>query len=135
MLRNPGELVITIATFELSDADGMPFGFNFTDIEARDALIVIDYAGQRLPERYFVAANADPLNPGITAGRALRDVLHIPFETAASASRKPSAFRSAERSQCSGETVQKNAFWLVVQVRNNGLGNVVTRFDPRAGGF
>ncbi len=82
VLRNPGELIITIATFELSDVDGMPFGFNFTDIVARDALIVIDYAGQRLPEQYFVAANADPLNPGVTAGRALRDILRIPFETA-----------------------------------------------------
>ncbi|HXE96930.1 MAG TPA: hypothetical protein VN642_11020, partial [Dongiaceae bacterium] len=51
VLKNPGALLITIATFELSDVDGTPFGFNFTDIRARDALIVIDYAGLRLPER------------------------------------------------------------------------------------
>src|SRR6185369_236462 len=81
VLKNPGALLITIATFELSDVDGTPFGFNLTDIRARDALIVIDYAGLRLPERYFVAANSDPNNPGVTAGRALRDILRIPFET------------------------------------------------------
>src|SRR5512144_44569 len=49
VLRNPGELIITIATFELSDVNGKPFGFNFTDIMARDALIIIDYAGKRPP--------------------------------------------------------------------------------------
>lgn len=129
VLRNPGELIITVATFELSDADGTPFGFNFTDILARDALIVIDYAGKRIPEKFFVATNSDPLNPGVTAGRALRDILHIPFETVNSASL--TGLRNDPNVRASGP----NAFWLVVQTRNNGLGNVVTRFDPRAGDF
>ncbi|HSB33006.1 MAG TPA: hypothetical protein VLG39_00970 [Nitrospirota bacterium] len=127
VLRNPGELIITIATFELSDVDGKPFGFNFDDILARDALIIIDYAGKRPPEKYFVAANSDPLNPGITAGRALRDVLRIPFEEGPSLL----GLRNDPTVRASGP----NGFWLVVQTRNNGLGNVVTRFDPRAGGF
>jgi hypothetical protein len=134
LLRNPGELIITVATLELSDLNGVPLPFTFTDIMARDALIVIDYAGKRPPEKFFVATNSDPLNPGITAGRALRDVLRIPFETATSASGSPSSLtglRNDPTVQASGP----NAFWLVVQTRNNGLGNVVTRFDPRAGDF
>jgi thrombospondin type 3 repeat protein len=129
LLRNPGELIITVATLELSDLNGVPLAFNFTDIMARDALIVIDYAGKRLPEKYFVAANSNPLNPGVTAGHALRDILRIPFETANSASLI--GLRNDPNFQASGP----NAFWLVVQTRNNGLGNVVTRFDPRAGDF
>jgi hypothetical protein len=124
LLSNPGSLIITVATLELSDANGVPFGFNFTDIMARDALIVIDYAGLRNPERYFVAANSDPNNPGVTAGKALRDILRIPFEAAGAGSliglrNDPNVRADA----------QKNAFWLVVHTRNNGLGSVVTKYS------
>jgi hypothetical protein len=129
LLRNPGELIITVATLELSDLNGVPLPFNFTDIMARDALIVIDYAGKRRPEKYFVAANSNPLNPGVTAGHALRDILRIPFEAANSASLI--GLRNDPTVRASGP----NAFWLVVQTRNNGLGNVVTTYDPRAGDF
>lgn len=134
LLRNPGALVITVATLELTDVNGIPFAFNFTDIEARDALVVIDYSGKRLPEKFFVAANSDPLSPGITAGRALRDVLHIPFETATSASGSPAALTGLRNDPAVRGNTQ-NGFWLVVQTRNNGLGNIVARFDPRAGDF
>jgi hypothetical protein len=126
LLRNQGELLIQIATFELSDVDGVPFGFNLTDITARDALIVIDYAGHRNPERYFVAANADPANPGVTAGRALRDILRVPFETAGAGS----SLIGLRNDPNVSANPQNNSFWLAVQVRNNGLGNVVTRFSP-----
>src|SRR6185369_3141933 len=126
VLKNPGALLITIATFELSDVDGTPFGFNFTDIRARDALIVIDYAGLRLPERYFVAANSDPDNPGVTTGKALRDVLRIPFETAGAGS----SLIGLRNDPNVRANPQNNSFWLAVQSRNNGLGNVVTRFSP-----
>ena len=126
VLKNKGELLITIATFELSDVDGRPFGFNLTDIRARDALIVIDYAGHRRPERYFVAANADPNNPGVTAGKALKDILRIPFETAGAGS----SLVGLRNDPNVSANPQSNSFWLAVQVRNNGLGTVATRFSP-----
>jgi len=126
VLKNRGSLLISIATFELSDADGTPFGFNFTDIMARDALVVIDYAGLRLPERYFVAANSDPDNPGVTAGKALRDILRIPFETAGPGS----SLIGLRNDPNVRANPQNNSFWLAVQVRNNGVGNVVTKFSP-----
>jgi Bacterial TSP3 repeat len=126
VLKNPGELLISIATFELSDVDGTPFGFNFTDIMARDALIVIDYAGLRFPERYFVAANSDPNNPGVTAGKALKDILRIPFETAGAGS----SLVGLRNDPNVRANPQNNSFWLAVQTRNNGLGNVATRFSP-----
>jgi hypothetical protein len=126
VLKNRGNLLISIATFELSDVDGRPFGFNFTDIMARDALIVIDYAGLRLPERYFVAANSDPDNPGVTAGKALRDILRIPFETAGPGS----SLIGLRGDPNVRANPANNSFWLAVQVRNNGLGNVVTKFSP-----
>ncbi|HSB33007.1 MAG TPA: hypothetical protein VLG39_00975, partial [Nitrospirota bacterium] len=80
LLRDAKSIIITVAGLELLDENGVPFAFKFQDIEANDAQIVIDYAGLRNPERYLVAANADPLTPGVTAGHALRDILHIPFE-------------------------------------------------------
>lgn len=131
LLKNPGSLVITIATFELSDADGKPFGFNFTDIEARDALIVVDYAGLREPERYFVATNGDPDHPGITAGKAFRDILHIPFEAGPIdwGGKEKAGLLSLRNDLNVSANITKNAFWLVVHVRNNGLGNVVTRYS------
>ena len=129
VLKNPGALLISVATFELSDVDGTPFGFNFDDILARDALIIIDYAGLRNPERYFVAANSDPLNPGVTAGKALRDILRLPFETAG-AGLPLIGLRNDPNVRANP---QINASWLVVQVRNNGLGNTVTKFSPLQG--
>jgi thrombospondin type 3 repeat protein len=134
LLRNPGELIITVATLELSDLNGVPLPFNFTDIMARDALFVIDYAGKRLPEKYFVATNSNPLNPGVTAGHTLRDILRIPFETN-SASGNQTGSLTGLRNDPNVRASGPNAFWLVVQTRNNGLGNVVTTYDPRAGDF
>jgi hypothetical protein len=126
VLKNRGSLLISIATFELSDVNGVPFGFNFTDIMARDALIVIDYAGLRIPERYFVAANSNPDSPGVTAGRALRDILRIPFETAGPGS----SLIGVRNDPNVRANPAKNSFWAAVQVRNNGIGNVVTKFSP-----
>ena len=131
LLKNPGSLIITIATFELSDVNGVPFGFNFTDIEARDALIFIDYAGLREPERYFVATNGLPDSPGITVGKAFRDILRLPFEAG------PIDWGGQQKAGLLGlrndpnvrANKAKNAFWLVVHVRNNGLENVVTKFS------
>lgn len=134
LLRNPGQLIITVSTLELSDINGVPFAFKFTDIESRDALVVIDYAGKRLPEKYFIATNSDPQRPGVTAGRALRDILHIPFETATSAAGIPTGLTGLRDDPAVRGNTQ-NAFWLVVQVRNNGLGNDVTRFSSQQGDY
>jgi hypothetical protein len=130
LLRDSSNIIFTVAYLELTDADGRPFAFNFTDINARTASIIIDYAGLRRIEKYNVATNADPTHRGITAGRALRDILNVPFETANSASlvglrNDPNVRADAGR----------NAFWLAVHTRNNGIGNVVTRYSPVQGDY
>jgi hypothetical protein len=129
LLRDSSNIIFTVAYLELLDADGRPFAFNFTDINARTASIIIDYAGLRRIEKHMVATNADPNNRGITAGRALRDTLRIPFETANASlvglRNDPNVRADAGR----------NAFWLAVHTRNNGIGNVVTRYSPVQGDY
>lgn len=131
LLRDAKSIIVTIAGLELLDVDGVPFADKFIDIESRDAQIVIDYAGLRNPERYLVATNSDPLNPGITAGHALRDVLHIPFEAG------PLDYGGAQRAgliDLRGDpSVRaekgKNSFWLLVQTRGKGPNKRVFRFN------
>jgi thrombospondin type 3 repeat protein len=131
LLRDARSLIITVAGLELLDVDGVPFAFKFQDIEARTAQIVIDYAGIRNPERYLVATNADPLTPGVTVGRALRDILRIPFEAG------PIDYGGAQRSglvDLRGDPnvradKGKNSFWLLVQTRGKGLNKKIFRFN------
>jgi hypothetical protein len=130
LLRDSSNVIFTVAYVELTDADGRPFAFNFTDINAKTASIIIDYAGLRRIEKHMVATNIDPNNPGVTAGKALRDILRMPFETANSASliglRNDPNVRA---------DLANNSSWLVVHTRNNGLGNVVTRYSPQQGDY
>ncbi len=131
LLRDAKSIIVTVAGLELLDADGVPFAFKFQDINARTAQIVIDYAGLRNPERYLVATNADPHSPGITAGHALRDILHIPFEAG------PIDYGGQQKVGLldlrSDPNVRadkgKNSFWLLVQTRGNGPNKKVFRFN------
>jgi hypothetical protein len=131
LLKNGDHLLISVAELELTDANGAPFAGKFFDIENRCAQIVIDYAGIRRPERYFVAANSDPLNPGVTAGRAFRDILRIPFETG------PIDYGGVQRNGLIDlrddpnvrADKSKNSFWLLVQTRGTGSNKSVFRFN------
>lgn len=131
ILRDAKSLIVSVAGLELLDADGVPFAFKFKEINSRSAQIFIDYAGVRPPERYMVATNADPNNSGITAGHALRDILHIPFEAG------PIDFGGQQkvglldlRNDPNVRAAKaKNAFWLAIRTRGNGANKKITRFS------
>jgi hypothetical protein len=131
LLKHGDHLLISVATLELTDVNGAPFAGIFFDIQTHCAQIVIDYAGLRRPERYFVAANADPLSPGVTAGHALRDILRIPFEAG------PIDYGGVQRTgliDLRGDPnvradKAKNSFWLLVQTRGTGANKKIFRFN------
>ena len=50
-------------------------------INTRTATVSIDYGSRRPPERHLVATNLDPGSPGVTAQRALHEILRIPVQS------------------------------------------------------
>jgi len=131
LLRDAKSIIVSVAALELLDADGVPFAFKFGNINARTAQIVIDYAGLLNPERFMVATNADPNNPGITAGHALRDILHIPFEAG------PIDYGGVQKTGLLGlrntpnirASKQNNSFWLVVRIRGSGINKQIVQYS------
>jgi hypothetical protein len=131
LLRDGKSVLVSVAEMELADADGVPFAGRFFDIETRCAQIVIDYAGTRPPERHFVATNADPQSRGITAGRALRDILQIPFEAGSIdyGGQQKAGLIDLRNDLNVRADRQKNSFWLAVRTRGSGPNKKVTRFN------
>jgi hypothetical protein len=80
LVLRSGHLFVELSVYEIDDPSGKAFSFVLTDIEAKTAVLAIDYGRQRPPEIYEVATNLDPAHPGITASKALRDILWIPYE-------------------------------------------------------
>jgi Bacterial TSP3 repeat len=131
LLKDAKSLIVSVAGLELLDADGVPFAFRVKDINSRSALVVIDYAGLRSPERYMVATNADPNSPGITAGHALKDILRIPVEAGPidyGGQQKVGLLDLRNDPNVRADR-QKNSFWLAVRTRGNGINRKVTRFN------
>src|SRR6185369_536900 len=131
LLGDAKSLLVSVAGLELLDADGVPFAFRFKDINSRSALVVIDYAGLRPPERYMVATNADPNSSGITAGHALRDILRIPFEAGPidyGGQQKVGLLDLRNDPSVRADKL-KNSFWLAVRTRGNGVNRKVTRYS------
>lgn len=72
-------LRITVGVYELSDAAGKPYVFDALTIASRTATISIDYGGERPSERFLVATNLRPGDPGVRMDQVLSDILRIPF--------------------------------------------------------
>lgn len=80
LLHDIRGLVVRVGVYEFTNAENEAIAFDTEMVGARTATIVIDYGQNAPPERYFVATNLDPLRPGITAKRALEQILAIPFD-------------------------------------------------------
>jgi hypothetical protein len=126
LLRDARSLVIIPSLYELTDPDGKAFAFNLTEICAKTATIIIDYAGYRSPERYMVSTNADPDHYGITAGKAMWDYLRIPYEageTEWGGEIKKGLLGLRDDSNVSTDET-KNGYWLVIHAWDNGVETV-----------
>jgi hypothetical protein len=130
-ILNSESILIGLAGLELLDENGVAFAARFADIETRDALIVIDYAGLRPPERFEVATNLDSNSPGVTVGSAFTKALHIPFEAG------PIDWNGVQKTGLLGlrndpsvrAGPEKNASWLVVHTRGHGPSKKVEKFS------
>lgn len=131
LLRDSNSLVIAPSIYELTDASGRPFAFNFTEINARTAMVIVDYAGYRPPENYLVATNADPAKRSVTAGKVFRDILRIPFEagTALWNGAQKTGLLNVRGDADTAVDASKYGYWLAVHVRDSGLQEVSTWYD------
>jgi hypothetical protein len=131
LLRDARSLMITVASMELLDVDGVPYAFRYLDIESRTAQVVIDFAGLRNTERYLVSTNANRDSPGITAGKALRDILRIPFEVGSTdwGGQQKSGLLGLRDDPNVRASSQRNGYWLCVHTRGNGPNRKVTRYS------
>lgn len=131
LLRDARSLMVTVASMELLDIDGVPYAFRYLDIESRTAQVVIDFAGLRNTERYLVATNTDPDTPGITAGKALRNILRIPFEAGALewGGQQKTGLLGLRNDPNVRADKQRNGYWQCVHTRGSGPNRKVTRYS------
>ncbi len=122
MFREIHTLIIKPTFVELTDQEGKPLAFNLTAINAKDAMITIDYAGYRPLEKYLVATNSDPDHPGLTAGEAMH-IIHVPFEEGQIVwgdTLGAGLFGLRDDNTVSCDYGRK-AYWIVAHYRFNGL--------------
>ncbi len=82
LLTDSSNLEVRVVGYELTDENDRSFTHDQTEVAAKTATVLIDYAGadlSRVPERYAVATNADGDTLRITASQALGEVLAIPY--------------------------------------------------------
>ena len=84
VLSGAEALVVSLNVSDLSNAEGRPFAFDLMEIRTKTATVNIDYAGLLPPESFAVATNLDPSKPGVTARRALEEILRIPIAASTS---------------------------------------------------
>ncbi|MGF1464718.1 MAG: LamG-like jellyroll fold domain-containing protein [Sandaracinaceae bacterium] len=69
LLADPRGLVLQVSSYELVDADGIPYSHATTEIGTRTALVLIDYGVEEGADRFLVATNRDRRRgrfPGVT---------------------------------------------------------------------
>ncbi|MBX3261350.1 MAG: hypothetical protein KIS78_06560 [Labilithrix sp.] len=112
-------LNVRVGVYEIVDGDNRPFVFDVATMMSRTATLIIDYGEARPPERYLVATNLDPARPGVTAERALFEILRIPYEA------------DAERGLTSVRDVASEEGRWSVQHRYNEAGEPATlAYEP-----
>jgi hypothetical protein len=124
LLANADALQIRLGLYELSDATNKSLSFIIPEVDAKTATVVIDYGSSRTPEMYQVATNLDPVRQGITATRAFRDILKIPYIVDGTSL---TAIRDAA-SDASGGTQ-----WKVTRLHREGSGVVTTTYGDDGG--
>lgn len=115
----PDALNLRVGIYELLDAADRPYVFDTHAIQSRTATLIIDYGGQLPRERYLVATNLDPGNPGVTMRRALREIIQLPYEDD----------RTQGLTSVSYVTTGDTGRWLVEHRRNQGRQILTTAYE------
>jgi hypothetical protein len=79
ILARADQLNLSLSVYEIDDSSGKAFAFDLDAVNAKTALLAIDYGGTRSPEFYQVATNSNPAHPGVTASTIFNDILRIPY--------------------------------------------------------
>ncbi len=80
LLRSTNGLVIAPTLYELLDENGVAFAHNMTEVNAKTALVIIDYGPTvaKAPRNYFVSTRAT-VQQQVSMDTILSDVLAIPY--------------------------------------------------------
>jgi hypothetical protein len=127
ILREAPALLIQLAVYELTGPDGTPLAFDLPEVRSKTATVILDYAGRRDAEQYRVATNLVPSRPGVTARRALEDILRVPLE--ADGDVGLTAVRGV------GAEASGGGRWTVEHAHDDGVDGVTTPYDPRVNSY
>jgi hypothetical protein len=122
VLRNLQGLTLRVGVYELSDGAGKPYAFDVGLIKTRTATLSIDYGKRRPPERHLVATNLDPASPGVSAARALHEILRIPVQS------DPESGLTSVRDVVADAS--GNGHWVVYHRSDNGSDVTRTSYTP-----
>ncbi len=122
LLKSTGSLVSEVASYELLDADGRPYGHQETTIHSRTAMVLIDHlpTSELGQDSYLVATQAVPGQSGIRVADAFEQILAIPYATTAGRLTKV-------RDEAEEGDIQSS--WLVVHVTDDGTTQTSETYD------
>lgn len=126
LLASSSGLTLSVASYELTDENGRALNHHLTEIGAKTASVILDYAGKggHRTERYLVATNSDPDLLKIDAKRALESILKVPYQL------DDTGGLAGVRDV--GSDVANRRFWKVLHLTTDGVDKSVTVFDPAA---
>lgn len=127
LLSDASGLIVSVASSEIIDEDGVAFAFRQNAVTSNTATIIIDYGGKRVSERYLVATNTVDSSGRVNSKQTLEKILNVPYEVDANGS------LSSLRNIAASASV--NSYWLSLFVTTDGVETSATTFDADSGGY
>ena len=121
ILGNSTGLVFDIASHEIVDAGGVPFAFNQTDINSKNAQIIIDYADLRKSEKYLISTVGAADSSTISVYDALSSILRVNINA-------DTAGLTTVR-DITANPNDAGVFWMAIHLNSDGLSSTTTLYD------
>lgn len=136
LLENSRNLSIEPSTWRIVDGDGRSYTHNLTNVQARSAQVIVDYAGTNNLEieKYYVATVSDFQQNRISAANVMSDILKTDYTESPSSVSNHSGVTSVRTVQ-SNEAVAGR--WLVLHnyIAADGITRERTRYDSLDGPY
>lgn len=139
LLKDSRNLSIEPTTWNITDQDGRSYTHELTNVGARSARVVIDYAGagNRGIEYHYVATVTDFGQNRISAAKALGDILNIQFAEGNSSSKfsGPHSGLLSVRNIDNDDSI--DARWIVIHnyLDTDGVTHVKSTYDISQGTY
>lgn len=139
LLENSRNLSIEPTTWNIVDQDGRSYTHNLTNVDARAAQVIIDYAGfaGREIENHYTATVTDFGSNRISAATALTDILKVPYTVGTNSATYTGTNSGllSVRNVVSDDAI--NSRWLLIHnfLDTDGITRLSKTYDSKVGAY